>query len=247
MTAAPTASITQAIDRGDIDVWTIDIDQQTPDAWHGVVSADEFVRADRFIRQADRNRFLQARYSLRTLLARYAGQAASTLVFDCNAHGKPALAGADAPGFNLSHSGNLAVVAIGRQPAIGIDIERIKSPTHVHQLARQVFSDEEYADFAAMPDDALTLPFLICWTRKEAWLKALGIGLTRDPQCMTVGLKAQRARLLDATHGEWLALETLATDNGAVISLAVCDNSRWPYGVARLQSFSSLALTERRV
>jgi phosphopantetheine--protein transferase-like protein len=138
-------------------------------------------------------------------------------------------------------------VAIGRQPEIGIDIERIKSPTHVHQLARQVFSDDEYADFSAMPDDALTLPFLICWTRKEAYLKALGVGLTRDPQCITVGLQAQRVRLRDATHGDWLALETLTTEDGAVISLAVCDTPRWPYGVARLQSFSSLAFTERRV
>jgi 4'-phosphopantetheinyl transferase len=221
-------SIDTAIDHGEVDVWRIDLDVLTPAAWPQALTVEDFVRADRFIQHRDRNRFLQARFSLRMLLAGYSGLAPRSLGFQFNAHGKPSLPPRHGLAFNLSHSGNLAAIAIGRQQAIGIDIECMKPPDEPLSLAQLVFSAEECDALAALPDEATTLAFLTCWTRKEAYLKALGVGFTREPCSVTVGLAGSRSQVQDLLHSEIVEVETISADNDAVISLAVsCGGLDW--------------------
>lgn len=228
------------IDSGEIDVWRIDLDQTTPDAWHDALAAEDFVRAGRFAKPVHRERFLQSRFCLRTLLSAYTGVAARNLEFEFNAEGKPLLAQRYRLRFNLSHSENLAAIAVGRQDAIGIDIERLTPPADIRQLARQVFTENECRVLDGLPDHALALPFLTGWTRKEAVLKALGVGLTLDPRRITVGLCAGRRRIHHRLHAGTIEVKTIADDDHAVLSLAICcDSDRVP-GDARIRDFHAL-------
>jgi 4'-phosphopantetheinyl transferase len=215
-----TQRCTASIDRGNVDVWRIDLDVLTPARWAQVVSTEEFAEAARLRRPRDRDRFLQGRYCLRLLLARYLGKPAAALGLYRDANGKPQLPAADGLSFNVTHSGALAAIAIGRQRQIGIDIECAVLPEDVRGLAQQVFSAAENSAFADLDDTSLTLPFLTGWTRKEAYLKALGVGLYRDPRSVDVGLEAQPLQLDDA-NGAAIAISTLPSDADCVLSLAV--------------------------
>jgi 4'-phosphopantetheinyl transferase len=238
--------IDTGVDRGEVDVWRFDLDRLTPGAWPQALTGEDFRRADRFVHETHRNRFLQARLGLRTLLAGYSGVAPRQLEFRFNAHGKPSLGPAYRLGFNLSHSGNLAAIAIGRQRAIGVDIERLTPPADLHHLAQQVFSEEEVSKLAALPDGSLTLPFLVCWTRKESYLKALGVGLARDPRSVTVGLSAIRALARDGLHAGTVEVETIAVEPEAVLSLAVGGGRRDRYRAVRIRHFDPSKKLELR-
>lgn len=220
----PPAWIDSAFEAGQVHVWRIDLDRFSRNAWRAALRAEDFQRAGRFVRQEHRDRFLQGRYCLLSLLSAYAGCTVRELGLQTGKHGKPCLPREYRLGFNLSHSENLAVIAVGRAPSIGIDIERLVSPRDIRALARQVFSERENAAFDALTDAQCLLPFFVCWTRKEAFLKSLGIGLTVDPRDIHVGLTAEPSRI---THGLGQSKVHVATiDIGqVVVSLAVGDGA----------------------
>lgn len=152
------------------------------------LSDDERARADRFVFDADRDRFIAGRAWVRRRLAALVGRPAAVLRLVANGHGKPAL---DAPGppiaFNVSHTGQRIALAVARDP-VGIDIEN-RVPDDLDGVGDLVMSPGERTAFAALATDAeRRAAFLRLWTRKEALLKAIGTGLVTEPRTVTVGL-----------------------------------------------------------
>ncbi len=147
-----------------------------------LLCAGEQERAQRFHFPADRRRFILARGILRTLLAGYLGIHPWEVRFAYNAFGKPALPGelrrATGLEFNLAHAGELALLAFARGRAVGVDLEPIQAEMKVQDIARHFFALEEQTSLAALPPEERTLGFFNCWTRKEAYLKARGEGLS---------------------------------------------------------------------
>jgi 4'-phosphopantetheinyl transferase len=146
-----------------------------------LLSRDERERAGKFRYAKHRQHYVVARASLRRLLAERLRIAPTAIEFVETKHGKPRLApvhGAADVEFNLSHSGILALYAFTRGRAVGVDIELIREVPDIDGLAERFFSVAETALLRAVPVDRRSLAFLACWTRKEAFIKALGLGLS---------------------------------------------------------------------
>ena len=143
------------------------------------LSADERVRAERFYFEHDRKRFIIGRGLLRTILSRYLDIEPLRLQFCYQSHGKPVLAdfGAGKLHFNLSHSQGLVLYAVTGEQGIGIDIEYVRPLPEADQIVKRFFSARESAVFKALPTAQKPQAFFNCWTRKEAYLKAIGDGL----------------------------------------------------------------------
>jgi 4'-phosphopantetheinyl transferase len=167
----------------DVHVWRVPLTAAPPErrALERLLSPAERRRADRFRAPAHRARFVLARARLRLLLSRYTGIDPERLVFRYGPHGKPALApgAADlAPSFNVSHSDELALYAVRRCGAIGVDLERVRIRFEWEPLAACYFSPRENAALAALRGHGRVEGFFACWTRKEAYVKACGNGLS---------------------------------------------------------------------
>lgn len=145
------------------------------------LSADERERADRYHRLVDRNRFIAARLHLRRLLGSFLDAAAADIKFVSGAHGKPQLADqflSEDIRFNLAHSEEMAVFAIAFGSDVGVDVEHIRPNVRYREIARRMFAPGESAQLDALNDEEAMAAFYRCWTRKEAYVKATGAGLT---------------------------------------------------------------------
>jgi 4'-phosphopantetheinyl transferase len=141
------------------------------------LAPDELARAARYRFERDRARFVVARATLRALLAAYTARPAASLGFETPGHGKPLLADPD-PGqlrFNLSHSGAVALYAVASDREVGVDVERV-DPRAARDVSR-ILAPAEATALEALPADQRLDAFFACWTRKEAYLKARGLGL----------------------------------------------------------------------
>jgi 4'-phosphopantetheinyl transferase len=145
-----------------------------------LLSSDERRRADRFAFERDRGRFVMARARLRELLGARLGARPESVELEYGLRGKPALA----PGFresglrfNLSRCGNLAVYAFSYRHEVGIDAEGVRAVRDAQQIVARFFSEREHAAYCALPAAERPLGFFNCWTRKEAFVKAIGDGL----------------------------------------------------------------------
>jgi 4'-phosphopantetheinyl transferase len=193
----------------DIHVWhaALDRDESVLARLQATLSPDERARADRFRFAKDKNHYTVARGLLRELLGKYLQQDPASLEFSYGPHGKPALAGKNAPSglsFNLSHSFGLAVYAIARGRNLGIDVERIQPESAGEDIARRFFSPREVSDLRALPAEARTEAFFLCWTRKEAYIKALGTGLYTPLDGFSVSLgPGQCAEFLGGVDSRW--------------------------------------------
>lgn len=162
-----------------IDVWRWPLDMVVDDLPRHVaaLSDAEFARASRFVRERDRLRYVAGRGGLREIISRYLGVSARRLAFSYNAFGKPRLAVSEPPlHFNLSHSGGVAVLAVSDRYDVGIDIEKIVPLKE--DIAGIFFSPAERRQLRALPPGSYTEAFYRCWTRKEAFVKAHGAGLS---------------------------------------------------------------------
>lgn len=141
------------------------------------LSPDEHARAERYYFARDRLKFIVARGALRDILARYTGARPAQIMFANGAHGKPALA--DSPvHFNLAHSGDWALCAIAMRP-VGVDVEDMRRPVDdMDDVAQRFFAPLEWKRFLGLPAQAKPAAFFRCWTRKEAFIKAIGAGLS---------------------------------------------------------------------
>jgi 4'-phosphopantetheinyl transferase len=192
-----------------------------------MLDPDEEARAGRFAFAADRARFLVAHAALRSRLGQEIGCPPQEVRYRRGPQGKPALAegGSDRARrlcFNLSHSRRVALIAWADRE-LGVDVEDADRDVDELELGRTVFSAREQEALAAIPvGQARRAAFYALWTRKEAILKALGTGLSREPRTIDLGLRAGDtgfAEWTDETTGErWTiaALEVGAAQSGAI-------------------------------
>ena len=190
------------------------------------LSSDERQRAARFRFPRDRDRFVAARGQLREILARYLRTTPDALDFAYGPQGKPRLAGHDALRFNLSHSADQALLGVARGQDVGIDLERIAPGVDCERLAVHFFSAAEAAALMAMPVAARPRAFFAGWTRKEAFIKALGGGLAVPLADFDVSLDpAGPARLLrtawDPQEAAHWSLQAVEAPAGFVAAMAV--------------------------
>jgi 4'-phosphopantetheinyl transferase len=148
-----------------------------------LLSADERERAARYVRARDRRRFACCRAALREILGGLLGQSPGSLRFRARGQGKPELAdglwsdGPPALRFNVSHSADLALIAVCRGRELGVDLEQIRSISEAERIVASFFTPSEQAEFSALADGAKSLAFIRGWTRKEAVLKGIGSGI----------------------------------------------------------------------
>jgi len=201
-----------ALDADAVHVWRIAL--AVPDAEQAdrvaVLSPDEAARAARFHFERDRRRWTAARGAVRAVLAGYTSLPAASLAFRVGPHGKPALDGPAARAglaFNVSHSGDLALCAVTRTHAVGVDVEAIRRDFATDEVARRFFAPAEVAALGALPPGDRVEAFFACWTRKEAYIKARGTGISLGLDRFEVSLAPDRPAALLATHDEPAAAE----------------------------------------
>lgn len=156
-----------------------------------MLTEEEVRKARQFRFDSDRRRFIIARGVLKALLGRYLHANPSTLNFECNAYGKPSLRFPFSKSrlhFNISHSHEVVLCAFTNARQIGIDVEYIRSDIDYEQLAKYSFSLNEQAAFYALPNAQRQQAFFDCWTRKEAYIKARGKGLSLPLDLFDVSL-----------------------------------------------------------
>lgn len=180
----------------------LDVAAEAPGASEvlAALSVEEQARAARFRSEADRLRFALTRAALRSLLGAATGRAPEALVLTMGPHGKPCLANADGPFFNVSHSGSLALIGISRQRPIGVDIEWTRDITDMHGIAEAYFSAREHRALVALAPGEQKRAFFAIWTGKEALLKALGTGIGEGLQEFSVAPKAEAYSVLPETQ-----------------------------------------------
>ena len=214
-----------------VHVWCASL-ERTPNhlqsLW-ALLSPDERRRAESFYFRKDRDRFVLARALLRIVLGRYLKLNAAEVRFSYSAYGKPALAQGCGTGeirFNLSHSNALALYAVTRGREIGVDIEYIRPELAGEEIAERFFSAAEAEALRRLPAHQRTEAFFNCWTRKEAYIKAIGEGLSVPLNEFDVTLVPGEAARLLKTSGNlqeasrWSLLE-LAPAPGYVAALAL--------------------------
>jgi 4'-phosphopantetheinyl transferase len=141
------------------------------------LTADERARAEGMQSPAARQSFVASQSALRTLLSCYTGTPAGELTFSRGVHGKPMLASPPAPlEFNVSHSGDWAVIALARVP-VGVDVEQVRAGRHSPALEKRFLTDGERALLRRRATADGEAAFFVVWCRKEAYLKATGFGL----------------------------------------------------------------------
>ena len=151
------------------------------------MSSEEHERAHRFHFEADRKRGVLARGLLRLLLGRCLGQRPEQVHFKYNELDKPILAGGLHPAvqFNVSHSGDLVLIALSRGRAVGVDVEYMRMDLAMEEIAARFFSAAECSALATVTPALRSSAFFACWTRKEAYLKARGDGLSLPSRSST--------------------------------------------------------------
>jgi 4'-phosphopantetheinyl transferase len=176
------APLPLALPTARVDVWKVCLDEPAKAGCEArVLSADEIARVSRFHFEKDRAYFIRCRSALRELLAGYLAIPAAEIRFEYLPGGKPQLVAEQSPRalqFNVSHSGSMALIAVGSDQRLGVDIEKIRSDVDTAALAERFFSVRERAGLQALPDHLRVPGFYACWTRKEAFLKATGDGLS---------------------------------------------------------------------
>lgn len=190
-----------------VGIWlfALDLPDTAIDSLHGLLDAAEQARAAQFRLDRDRRRFIARRGQLRRLLAIYLDRPPRDLAFECNAFGKPALRGGGSLTFNLSSSGGIGLCVVARGIEVGCDIERRDAALADPAVADRLFAPAERRALAALPAEEWMDGFFNCWTRKEAFVKALGTGLSYPLHDFTVSVKpGAPAVVLEPARGWWL-------------------------------------------
>ena len=190
------------LEPNEVHLWRLDLQARVPgvEKWKSILSPDEESRAARYHREIDRQYFIAARATLRQMLGSYLKTNPAALTFTYSEKEKPSLGGAEAFSgieFNISHSGSIALLAFARERESGVDVEQIRRDFDTTQIASPFFSAAEQKQLAALPEEQRSEAFFFCWTRKEAYIKATGKGLSLPLHQFDVSLapKEQNALL----------------------------------------------------
>lgn len=199
---------TMTLNHNEVHVWSVSLEIPPADLTHysRILSASERERASRFHFTKDRNQFIVAKGILRFLIGRYLGRDPSDIQFSHNTHGKPSLkctVDSKSLSFNVSHSGGRALYALSEGLPVGIDLERIRFNLTFESIAKRFFSPAEVTVFCSLQKQYRAEAFFNCWTRKEAIIKAKGIGLFLGLGLFDVSLRpGEPARLLRTRYDE---------------------------------------------
>jgi 4'-phosphopantetheinyl transferase len=212
---------------GAVHVWRIELEQpdELRERFRTTLDTDELERAARFHFDKHRRHFIVARGFLRDVLSRYLNAKPEALRFSYGAYGKPALAGEHEHSslrFNMSHSHNVALLAITDEKQLGVDVEYIRSDFASEDIARRFFSRLEVESFNALGREEQVAAFFRCWTRKEAFIKATGKGLSQPLDAFDVtlatGVPAALLRVEDDDASRWSIADLEAgTDYAAAL------------------------------
>jgi 4'-phosphopantetheinyl transferase len=213
---------------------SLDVPADTAARLYATLTPDERDRSARFRFERDRRRFIVARGVLRDLLGRYLQTEPGQIRFVYNAFGKPDLTpeSGDRLRFNLSHSADLALIAIATVSSVGVDLEYVRWQSDYADIARRFFSAAEVDYLSALPSHLYAEAFFSCWTMKEAYLKACGKGLavplnsfsvlpTTDPAHTPVDLLDLRVASSDTVRAARWSLYTLRLAPGYAGALAL--------------------------
>jgi 4'-phosphopantetheinyl transferase len=185
-----------------IHIWTVSLENSSVAAMRlrSVLDECETENACRFSFDYLRDSFSAVRGSLRCLLARYLETHPATIKFAYGPNGKPAVASARDIQFNVSRSKDFAAIAITAQCQVGIDIEHIRELPKLEQIAERFFCREEYEEIISLSPVERSAAFFRCWTRKEAYVKALGAGLSIPLDGFTVTASESPVRIIHSEH-----------------------------------------------
>jgi 4'-phosphopantetheinyl transferase len=209
----------------------LDAELQSASELARCLSDDEQLRASRFVFERDRSRFIVGRTHLRKLLASRLGVQPGAVEFVYGRHGKPALSRRLADSrlhFNVAHSKDVAIYAFSHEREIGVDIEAVRDMDDTDEIAARYFSQCENDAYRALEPSERALGFFNCWTRKEAFVKAIGDGLCYPLGCFDVSLKpgipAKILRIQDVPGDDcgW-QLESFSPVPGFVAAIAVAN------------------------
>jgi 4'-phosphopantetheinyl transferase len=215
----------------EVHVWRVSLDSQARHAERlaDELSEDERSRADRFRFEGDRRRYHASRGTLRAILSRYVRFPPREIVFVYSVKGKPSLpsrAGECDLRFNLSHAGGIALVAVALGRDVGVDIECIRDGTLAEEIGERFFAPAEVAAMRELPPAERSRAFFHCWTRKEAYLKARGEGVSLPLRSFQMALAPGDPAALLATPDDprecsrW-SLQDLAPGCGYAAAVAV--------------------------
>ncbi len=185
-----------------IHVWraSLEIKKKDIQVFKRLLTPDEKERADRFCFEKDQANFITGRAILRTLLGRYTNQSPADIKFKYNSYGKPLLKKqVQSPpfNFNLSHSGGKVLYAFSRGIPLGIDLEKMKPDIDFAAIAQRFFSHGEVSSLFSLKKSDRVEAFYACWTRKEAFIKAMEMGLSLELDKFNVSLRpGEPARLI---------------------------------------------------
>ncbi len=192
-----------ALGPGQVHLWVARLDPSAAQVaeLRGLLDPDEIARADRFRFDVHRRRFIVGRGFQRLVLGAYRGVPAARVRYAYGPKGKPALeeAGPSPLYFNLSNSEELAILGLTREREIGVDVEYLRELSDLRELASRFFAEPESRELLALPASQQREAFFNCWTRKEAYLKAVGDGLSAPLDAFEVtlvpGIPARMVRL----------------------------------------------------
>jgi 4'-phosphopantetheinyl transferase len=214
------------IGKDEVHIWRASLTQDPAtlsELW-ALLAPDERRRAEKYYRAVDRDRFIVARGVLRKIISVYLSISAGALQFAYNEYGKPTIAGHQNDrnlNFNLSHSNNLVLYAFRLEGGLGIDIEYIREDFATFEIAEHFFAKDEVDALRSLPVDQRVKAFFNCWSRKESYIKALGLGVSFPLDRFTVSLAPGDAPALlkveddDREPDRWKMYELLPGDGYA--------------------------------
>jgi len=216
----------------DLHIWqtTLDVGGDEATRLSRILSDDELARAARFRFDRDRIRYIAGRAQLRMLLADYVDAAPAELVFEYGANNKPSLAGRG-PHFNLTHSGALALYAVCADVEVGIDVELYDPEFAGERIPERFFAPDEVLALRAIPEELQARGFLELWTRKEAFIKARGDGLSLALDSFSVTLGRDRPKLIRtgwsrSEPSRWSFLD-LSDKDGKFVAAVAAKTEEW--------------------
>lgn len=182
-----------------IDLWQFSLEHELNVAYQ-VLNAEERARGDKFYFSRHKRRFTTARTALRIILSHYLNTSPERLEFNYGAHGKPEVINSQKLQFNISHSGDLALLAVGKGFPMGVDIEQYSARPY-QGIAEHLFSQQEIDEFMKVPTALKTATFFHIWSQKEAFIKACGLGLSYPTKDFTVPVSMPTQQLIqDPLH-----------------------------------------------
>ena len=226
-----------------VHVWAVQLDRDASAIREmaTLLDDDERDRASRFRRRVDRDRFIVAHGVLRRVLGRYLRKPAHSLHFRRDRFGKPSLAHRTDVTFNLAHADAVALIAVTTGRPVGVDVERVTALDDAFDVAEICFSPAERRALHAVPAGQVSDTFFNCWTRKEAFIKAVGTGLSAPLKAFEVSLEPDTPARLCRVSGSarvaaaW-SMEALRPAAGYVGAVAVRRTNvrvtTWQVGIA---------------